>query len=248
MRDPENRLDRPPGTTSDRIALAFAMIFPTIVTLVYFQWLKDSGSSFQQLAYGIGKVLQFGFPAVWVLIWYRQKLSWSGDRNSKQVWLGVVFGLVVSAAMFAVYFLLIQPSEVAAGLTEMVKEKVGGLGVDTIWKYAGLGCFYALCHSFLEEYYWRWFVFDYLKKFTTNLWANILSSLGFMAHHVILLAFFFGWSSPLTYLLSLCIAVGGMFWAWQYNQTGRLLAPWISHMIVDAGIFALGYFLIRDML
>lgn len=248
MRESENRLDQPPAATSDWIALVFAMLFPTLVTLVYFQWLKDSGSSFQQLAYGIGKVLQFGFPVVWVLIWYRQKLKWSGDQNSKQIWLGVGFGLVVAAAMFAIYFLLIQPTEVAAGLTEMVKEKVGGLGVDSIWKYAGLGCFYALCHSFLEEYYWRWFVFDYLKKFTSSLWANILSSLGFMAHHVILLAFFFGWASPLTYLFSLCIAVGGMFWAWQYDRTGRLRAPWISHMIVDAGIFGLGYFLIRDML
>lgn len=248
MRDSENRLDQPPATTSDRIAVAFAMLFPTIVTLVYFQWLKDSGASFQQIAYGIGKVLQFGFPVVWVLIWYRQKLKWSGQRDPKQIWLGVVFGFVVAATMFAIYFLLIQPSEVAAGLTEMVKEKVGGLGVDSIWKYAGLGCFYALCHSFLEEYYWRWFVFDYLKKFTNIIRANILSSLGFMAHHVILLAFFFGWSSPLTYLFSLCIAVGGMFWAWQYQRTGRLLAPWISHMIVDAGIFALGYFLIKDIL
>jgi len=205
MEDPANRLDQPPATKADSLAVLFAMLCPTIVTLVYFQWLKDSGSSFQQIAYGIGKSLQFGFPIVWVLIWYRQKLKWSGQRNSKQIWLGVGFGFLVVAAMFAIYFLMIQPSEVAVDLTRMVKEKVGGMGLDSVWKYTGLGIFYALCHSFMEEYYWRWFVFDYLKKFTTNL-------------------------------------------AWQYDRTGRLLAPWISHMIVDAGIFALGYFLIRDML
>ncbi len=248
MRDTENRLDQPTATISDWIAVTFAMLVPTVVTLVYFQWLKDSDSSLQQIAYGIGKVIQFGFPMAWVLIWYRHKLTWSGQRNPKQVWLGVGFGVLVVAAMFAIYFLLIAPSEVAAGLTEMVKEKIGGLELDSIWKYVGLGCFYSLGHSFLEEYYWRWFMFDYLKKFTTKLWANVLSSLGFMSHHVVLLAFFFGWSSPLTYLLSLCIAVGGMFWAWQYDRTGHVLAPWISHMIVDAGIFGLGYFLIGDML
>ncbi len=244
----ENRLDQPPATSSDWIAVVFAMLIPTIVTLVYFQWLKDSGSSFQQIAYGIGKAIQFGFPVIWVWIWYRHKLNRSSQSDPKQILLGIGFGLLVVATMFVVYFLLIQPSEVAAGLTEMVREKVSGLGVDSIWKYAGLGLFYTLGHSFLEEYYWRWFVFDYLKKFTSTLAANILSSLGFMAHHVILLAFFFGWASPLTYLLSLCIAAGGMFWAWQYHRTGRLQAPWISHMIVDAGIFSLGYFLIRDML
>ena len=243
-----NRLDRPPAATSDWLALGFTMLIPTVVTFVYFQWLKDSDSSFQQTAYGIGKAIQFGFPIAWVLIWYRHKLNRSGDADTKQIWIGIGFGLLVVATMFAIYFLLIQPSEVAAGLTELVKEKVSGLGVDSIWKYFGLGCFYALGHSFLEEYYWRWFVFDYLKKFTSTWMANILSSLGFMAHHVILLAFFFGWGSPLTYLFSLCIAVGGMFWAWQYHRTGRLIAPWISHMIVDAGIFGLGYFLIRDIL
>ena len=248
MQDPTDRLDQPPATNVDWIAIVFAMLFPTLVTLVYFEWLKDSEASFQQIAYGVGKVLQFGFPVVWVLIWYRHKLNRSDQRDSKQIWLGVGFGFLVVAAMFTVYFLLIAPSEIAADLTAMVKEKVGGLEVNSVWKYAGLGCFYTLGHSFLEEYYWRWFVFDYLKKFTTTLWANVLSSLGFMAHHVILLAFFFGWSSPLTYLLSSCIAVGGMVWAWQFHRTGRLLAPWISHMIVDAGIFALGYFLIRDML
>lgn len=111
-----------------------------------------------------------------------------------------------------------------------------------------MGIFYAICHSFLEEYYWRWFVFDFLQKFVSTLVANLLSSFAFMAHHVILLGFFFGWDSPLTYGFSLCIALGGSVWAWQYKKTGSLLAPWISHMIVDAGIFSLGYFIVRTIL
>ena len=100
----------------------------------------------------------------------------------------------------------------------------------------------------MEEYYWRWFVFDYLKKFTSKIYANLISSVGFMAHHVVLLGFYFGWASPLTYLFSACIAIGGIFWAWQYDTTGKLRACWISHMIVDFGIFALGYVLIQDIL
>ena len=63
-----------------------------------------------------------------------------------------------------------------------------------------------------------------------------------------LLGFFLGWNEPLTYVFSLGIAVGGAVWAWIYDRTGSLVAPWISHMIVDAGIFALGYFLIKDIL
>jgi len=242
-------LSSPPAVRRDWFAIIFAMVFPTFVTLVYFQWLKDSGSSFQQIAYGVGKFFQFVFPAAWVFLFYRHKLKLEPTKlDIGQFLLGLGFGVLVAATMFAIYFWMIAPSEISGTLTAMVKEKVSGIGVDSTWKYFGMGIFYTLCHSLLEEYYWRWFVFDYLKKFTSTIIANILSSLGFMAHHVIVLAFFFGWSSPLTYLLSISIAVGGAFWAWQYHRTGQLRAPWGSHMIVDAGIFSLGYFLVSDIL
>jgi membrane protease YdiL (CAAX protease family) len=250
--DAEIRLLRsrtPPAILTDWAAIVFAMVLPTIVTLVYFLWLKDAESSLQQSAMGIGKVIQFGFPFVWVWLWYRGTFRKTAQPVSGgQIGFAIGFGLAVVAVMFLLFFFVIEPAGLADGLTELVKEKVGGLGIDAVWKYVALGVFYSLCHAFLEEYYWRWFVFDYLKKVTSTLTANIVSSLGFMAHHVIVLGYFFGWTSPLAYALSLCIAVGGMVWAWQYDRTDRLVAPWISHMIVDAGIFTLGYFLIRDLL
>jgi len=101
-----------------------------------------------------------------------------------------------------------------------------------------------LIHSYLEEYYWRWFVFVRLRDYLPDGQAMLVSSLGFMAHHVILLATFFGWDSPLTWLFSAGVAIGGYVWAWLYRHTGNLLYPWISHLIVDAAIFTLGYFLV----
>lgn len=245
---------QPNSRRNDFLAICFAVVFPTLITLVYFQWLKDADSSFQQIAFGIGKVIQFGFPVFWIWLFYRHRIRRSrGVRNSYQtsasindLLIGVGFGLLVAAAMFGIYFFVMAHSEIANNLVAMVKEKVSGMGVDSLAKYVCLGIFYALCHSFMEEYYWRWFVFDMLEKFVSTPVANVISSLGFMAHHVILLGFFFNWQW-LTYPLSLCIAIGGMFWAWQYKKTGSLLTPWISHMIVDAGIFALGYFLVKEI-
>ncbi|MFT5299292.1 MAG: membrane protease YdiL (CAAX protease family) [Mariniblastus sp.] len=243
----------------DVAAICFAMAFPTLVTLVYFQWLKDADALFQQIAFGIGKCIQFGFPIVWIWLWHRSRLKRtvtpelkSGSTlempssQSTDIGLAVGFGLLVAVSMFAIYFLLLADSLIATELVLMVKEKVTDMDINSFAKYIGVGVFYALCHSFMEEYYWRWFVFDMLEKFVSTPIANVLSSLGFMAHHVVLLGFFFNWQW-LTYPLSLCIAIGGMFWAWQYKRTGSLRTSWISHMIVDAGIFALGYFLIREM-
>lgn len=248
----------------DLVAITFAIVFPTLVTLVYFQWLEGSESSLQQIAFGIGKALQFGFPVAWVWLWHRSKLQRCPNLETgtseigrpsptlpatsrHAILIGIGFGLLVVASMFGIYFLLIAHSEIASQLVAMVQEKVIDMGIDSFWKYVAMGVFYALCHSFLEEYYWRWFVFDLLQKFVSTPLAMTISSLGFMAHHVILLGFFFNWQWT-TYAFSFCIAIGGMFWAWQFHETGRLRASWISHMIVDAGIFALGYFLVKQIL
>ena len=56
-------------------AIIFAIVFPTIVTLAYFVLLADQPASIQQGAYGIGKVIQFGFPAVWVFLILREPVS-----------------------------------------------------------------------------------------------------------------------------------------------------------------------------
>jgi membrane protease YdiL (CAAX protease family) len=62
-----------------------------------------------------------------------------------------------------------------------------------------------------------------------------------MAHHIILLATYFGWTSPVAYLFSLAVAIGGAAWAWIYHRSGSLFGPWLSHCLVDAAIFYLGY-------
>jgi uncharacterized protein len=54
--------------------------------------------------------------------------------------------------------------------------------------------------------------------------------------------------SPWTWLFSLSVAVGGAFWAWLYQRTGSLYGPWLSHLLVDAAIFLVGYDLASDLL
>ena len=76
----------------------------------------------------------------------------------------------------------------------------------------------------------------------------MVSSLGFMAHHVILLATFLGWDSPLAYLFALAVAIGGAVWAWIYSWSGALLGIWLSHMLIDAAVFLIGYDLVRGIL
>ena len=53
---------------------------------------------------------------------------------------------------------------------------------------------------------------------------------------------------PLPCARASAVAIGGAFWAWLYNRTNSLLAPWVSHALIDAGIFWIGYDLVRHMI
>ena len=102
--------------------------------------------------------------------------------------------------------------------------------------------FLAGVHSLMEEYYWRWFVFRELKGLLAPGAAIALSSLAFMAHHVIILWIYLpGRFLTAVVPFSLCVALGGAAWAWLYERSGTLYTPWLSHLLVDVAILAVGY-------
>ena len=225
-------------------AILFALIFPTVLTWVYFIALADSEPWMQKGAYGIGKVIQFAFPLVFVLFARRERLAFRGIETSGLV-LAIGFGLLVSGSMLVLYYFWLKPAGFFAGeVTEEVRGKLKSFGVDSLAAYAVLAIFYSLVHSLLEEYYWRWFVFGRLRNLTPLTAAFAISSMGFAAHHVLVLAKYFGWGSPATWFFSAGVAVGGVVWAIVYQRSKSLLGPWLSHLLVDAAIFAIGWDLI----
>jgi membrane protease YdiL (CAAX protease family) len=232
---------------ADWAAVLVALMLPTAITWVYFFGADEAATSTQLTVFNVVKVLQFALPIVWVVAVQKGRATLR-PRSGRGVGLGLAFGAVVAAAMFGLYYGLLRDSSLIAGALPEIRDKVADFGINRTWKYAALGLFYSLCHSLLEEYYWRWFVFGQLRRLMTVRVAVVVSSLGFMAHHVLVLGKFFGFANPATYLLSACIAVGGAVWAWLYDRSGSLVGPWLSHLLVDAAIFAIGYDLVRSTL
>ena len=232
---------------ADWLGVAFALVFPTIVTWAYFFRAAGADQSVQQAVMATLKVLQFAFPIAWVSLILRERIAWR--RPSAQgVVMGLLFGLAVAVAGWCVYRYVLMGSLMFVAATDQIQAKVAGFGLDSVSKFVALGVFYSLAHSFLEEYYWRWFVFGQLRRLLPLWPAVVVSSLGFMAHHVLVLSLYFGWWTWPTLLFSASVAVGGAFWAWLYDRTGSLLGPWLSHLVVDAGIFLIGFQLVRGSL
>jgi uncharacterized protein len=236
---------RPP--LRDLIVVIVAIVLPSAITWVYFFGADEARAGVQLLVYNVVKVIQFALPVVWVLAVQKGRIRLR-PRDGAGVALGLTFGAAVAAGMLGLYHGWLKSSPLLAPALPEIRDKVADFGIDSVWKYAALGLFYSLCHSLLEEYYWRWFVFAQLRKWAPLGAAMAVSGLGFMAHHVLVLGKFFGFGNPATYLLSSCIAVGGAVWAWLYERSGSLLGPWLSHLLVDAAIFSIGYLLVRDAL
>lgn len=224
----------------DWAAVIFALILPTVVTLAYFVFAASFTASIQQTVYGVAKLFQFAFPILWVL-WIQRRPIKIWPVEFQGVPLGLQFGLITAGAMYALYDFSLEDTAMFAAAAGPMRTKISGMDLDSPTLFIAVGVFYSLMHSLLEEYYWRWFVFGQMKKLTSVSTAIVVSSLGFMAHHVLVIGTYFGFLSPATWIFSFCVAVGGAFWAWLYYRSGSLLGPWLSHLLVDAAIFAIGY-------
>jgi membrane protease YdiL (CAAX protease family) len=223
------------------------MLFPTAVAWLYFLVLAGGGGQvnpWQQFTYGAGKCVQFAFPAVF--LWaFEGRFPRPGRPRFAGLFLGLAFGLAVAALMFGLYFGVLRHSALLAQTPARVRQKLQEFGAGSVLGYVLLGAFLCVAHSLLEEYYWRWFVFGRLRTLLPLAPSLVLASLAFMAHHVLVLSVFLpGRSLSAALPLSLGIAVGGAVWAWLYERTGSVWPPWLSHLLVDAAIFVIGWDLV----
>ena|SRR5579883_2643314 len=227
--------------------VAVAMALPTLMAWLYFKRLagqQSSANPLQQAVYSGGKGIQFLLPVLW--LWLTHGRLWATRRPHFTGWpVGVGFGLLVSAGLLVLYFGHFRDSSLLSDTPEKLRGKLHEFDIGTPSSYAALAGFIVVAHSLLEEYYWRWFVFGRLGTLIPFWPAVVLSSLAFMSHHVIILdAFFPGRLLTATLPFSLGVAVGGAVWAWLYARADSVWSPWLSHALVDAALFVIGWDLV----
>ena len=237
---------RPIGDRLARVPFGLvivAMVFPTAAAWLYF--VRLDGSEWARNAYVVGKVIQFSLPLLAVETWRLPALSVVLERLSlrqREALKWTAVSTVSAAAISILYSVVLRDSGLAAEAPQRIAPKLDDFGVVNPASYVLLALFLSFVHSFLEEYYFRWFIFGALRRRTSLSAAYALSSMAFMAHHVIVIATYLGSEEiPLIVLLSLGVTAGGLFWAWLYERTGSLLAPWLSHVVGDLAIMGIGY-------
>ena len=219
--------------------LIVAMTLPTLAAYSYFNLFTEPETV--STLYSLSKIIQFSLPLIAVLWIQKRKLSWVQPQK-KDIIFGLGLGLIMLTLLMITYNQLSQFSFIPEAAL-LIRQKLEAFHANTPLKYFFLACFISILHSFLEEYYWRWYVHNELRAKLNVTAASIISSLAFTGHHVIVIKAYLpesiaGWG---IYFFPAFVFCAGLFWALIYEKWKNLWIPWISHFLADVAILWIGY-------
>jgi membrane protease YdiL (CAAX protease family) len=116
------------------------------------------------------------------------------------------------------------------------------VGLFDAKKYLILALYWTFINALLEEYFWRWFIVSRAQSLMSQKAAILLSALGFVAHHFLAMSLYFDLATTL--LACFGIFTAGIIWSVLFVRYRNILSCYISHVLADAAIFAIGYYLL----
>lgn len=150
----------------------------------------------------------------------------------------IALGIGIYVVILGGYF-LVSPffdfSQIAGALTD-------NAGV-TKENFLYVSLYISFANSFLEEFFFRGFVFTNLKQHTSRKLAYIFSAAAFSLYHV---AMMIGWFSPALFLLVMVgLVVGGMIFNWLNEKLDIIYCSWLTHMFANFAINTIGFMLLK---
>ena len=150
----------------------------------------------------------------------------------KNILSGIITGILLATLYGLVYIVSTHFLNFAPAVTAL-SEKLALTPLKII-----LVCIYIfILNSFLEEFFWRTFIFNELAKYH-KLLAHIISGSGFALQHIVFFIGFF--STPI-----LALAFAGLFafsilMNYMFARWSDLTQIWIAHAIADTAQFMIG--------
>ena len=150
----------------------------------------------------------------------------------------IALGVGIYVVILGGYF-LVSPffdfSKIAGALTT-------NAGV-TKENFLYVSLYISFANSFLEEFFFRGFIFTNLKQLSGRKLAYIFSATAFSLYHV---AMMIGWFSPALFLLVMVgLAAGGMIFNWLNEKLDTIYCSWLTHMFANFAINTIGFMLLK---
>lgn len=157
------------------------------------------------------------------------------QQNNKSGWLyAILLGMFSFVVVLGAYYIL-RPF---IDFPHIVTDLQNRLKVSRM-NYLLIGAYVIFINSFLEEVFFRGFIFARLYQNGLRLRAYFLSSLLFALYHVSIFQTWFAW--PMMLLALFGLMVGGIIFCWLNHRTLKIHYSWIAHVFADMAIIWIGY-------
>jgi membrane protease YdiL (CAAX protease family) len=165
---------------------------------------------------------------------HRRPISLSPARHGG-LGVGALLGLAIAVVILAAYALVGERLIDEHHVREIARrtEIAGPV------RFLVAAAFWICINSVIEEYVYRWFLFEKCEVLVGTRTAVVLSAAFFTIHHVIALRTQF--DGLVTAIGSLGVFVGGLVWSWCYQRYRSIWPGYVSHAIVDVAVFWLGW-------
>jgi uncharacterized protein len=227
------------GVNQRRALLALALLVPapSIGVALAMLYEPTAGTMVGNATYMASKLWILALPVFWLLVIERGRASWSPPRYGG-LGVGALTGVVIGAAIIAAYVLFGRELIDA----ETARQAAARIGIDAPLRFLALAAYLITINALLEEYVWRWFVYEKCEMLVPRLggWIAVaLSAAFFTAHHVLALAAQF--DAIVVVIGSVGVFVGGCVWSALYRRYRSIWPGFISHAIVDVAVFIVGW-------
>lgn len=144
--------------------------------------------------------------------------------------MAVFFGIV------GIFFLIKDQLNVSTIIKEL-EEKYQVTSSNLIF----YGTYIIIVNSFIEEFFFRGFIFLNLKNLNQRFLAYAVSSVSFAIYHI---AIFKNWFSISVFLLALFgLITGGLIFDFFDDKPNSFINSWLIHVSADAAIIIIGFYL-----
>lgn len=189
-----------------------------------------------QALFALSKLWILVVPALWVRFVERTQLS--ANVRTDGWGAGLLTGVLAFAAIIGFYVLVARNVFDLSALGPTVAKA----GIDSRGVYIAVALYWTFVNSLIEEYVWRWFVATRLEVLTSRAVAIVLSAALFSVHHYVALGAYVAPTAALVGTVGVFLAA--IIWSWLYLRYRSLVSPYVSHVIADAAIFLVGWFVI----
>jgi uncharacterized protein len=214
------------GKKSKIFLIILLLLLPPIIIFLVRNFLPSN-----YILSSLYKVI-FIFPLFYRLFIYKKSLKDSVLEGfnlksfNKNFWRVFVIGIILSGVYLFVYIVFRGHLDL-----EFIRESLNKLASVNTLNIFFIGAYIIFFNSFLEEFFWRGFLFRESRELMNPVLAYLITGIAFSFHHII---FYYNWFS-LTFLLLVTLGLIGfsVIVSFIFEKYNDLYSCWLIHGMVD---------------